>query len=255
MITVLSRPTDFVFEIRITGTVTDEHYKDILIPALEKALEVQDRVRMLAIFDRDFNRYTLEALALDARMGLKHWRGFDRVAIVADTGWLKTSIKAFSVFMPCPVATFDLADIDTARRWLVEALGSINQTDLGDGMLHVQLRGQVDAAAYAEESTEMSAFLQDHDRFRLLLDLRDFDGWQGLDALSDHFFLVRSHHQKLDKIAIVGDAAWQAMASRLGRQLFKIPSHYFPSQDFDGAMAWLSSPMATETAEPTVSAD
>lgn len=72
MITVLSQPTDTVLEFNITGTVTDDDYKTVLIPALEKSLETQDRVRMICIFDKDFSHYTLEALAQDARMGLKH---------------------------------------------------------------------------------------------------------------------------------------------------------------------------------------
>lgn len=162
------------------------------------------------------------------------------MAIVADTGWLKTSIKAFSVFMPCPVMTFPLDQMDEARRWLTESLGTIHQIDLGQGILHVRLMGQLDSEAYADESADMTAFLQGHDRFRLLLDLREFDGWQGLDALSDHFFLVRTHHQKLEKIAIVGDAAWQAMASRLGHQMLDVQSHYFPRTQFEGAKAWLA---------------
>jgi hypothetical protein len=45
-----------------------------------------------------------------------------------------------------------------------------------------------------------------------VLDLREFDGWAGLSALGDHLSLVREHYRVPERIAIVGDKAWQKMA-------------------------------------------
>ncbi len=239
MIELKSTPGDAILEFNISGTVTDEDYRDVLTPALEKAMQDQEHIRVLVRAGDDFEGYTLEALAADARVGLRHWRGFDRVALVTDTPWLIRSVKAFSVFFPCPVMTFALGQEDDARRWLTESLGSIHQTDLGGGALHVQLLGQLDSAVYAAEREDLDAFLRANDRFRLLLDLREFDGWQGLDALGAHFRLVRDHHGLVERVAIVGDKAWQAMAQRIGRQFIDAPVHYFPADEFEGAKAWL----------------
>jgi hypothetical protein len=239
MIEVTSSPADRLLELNVTGTVSDDDYKRVLMPALETAIEAHDRVRLLARFDANFKGYTLGAMFDDARMGLKHWKGFDRAAIVTDTGWITRSVKAFSVIMPCPVATFPLGQEDDARRWLVESLGSIHQTDLGNGALHIRLKGQLDSEVYAAETEELNAFIRANGRFRLLLDLREFDGWQGLGALGEHFRLVRDHHGLIDRAAIVGDKTWQALAQRIGRQFIKAPVHYFPADDFEGAKAWL----------------
>lgn len=239
MIDVTSAPDDRIFEFSATGTVTAADYREVLVPALEAAIAARAEVRLLARIGPGFEGFTLGAMADDARLGLKHWRGFDRAAVVTDTGWIRSAVKGFSVFMPCPVATFTLDEQEDARRWLTESLGAIHQTDLGSGVLHVELLGQLDAEAYAAETEDLNAFLRANDRFRLLLDLRRFDGWQGLAALGEHFRLVRDHHALIDRAAIVGDRTWHAMAERIGRQFIKAPVHYFPADDFEGAKAWL----------------
>ncbi|MCB1353932.1 MAG: STAS/SEC14 domain-containing protein [Rhodobacteraceae bacterium] len=239
MIEVTSSPDDTVFEFRASGTVTEADYRDVLVPALDSAIEAREHIRLLGRFGADFDGYTAGAMFEDGRLGLKHWRGFERAAIVTDTHWISAAVKAFSVFMPCPVATFSLGEEDDARRWLRESLGSIHHSDLGQGVLHVRLLGQLDGAAYADVTEDLNAFIRGHDRFRLLLDLREFDGWQGLGALAAHFTLVRDHQSLLDRAAIVGDKAWQALAERIGRQFIKAPVRYFPADDFEQARAWL----------------
>ncbi|RYH08150.1 STAS/SEC14 domain-containing protein [Tropicimonas sp. IMCC6043] len=232
-------PDHPVMEIHLSGVVTSDDYADVLVPAIEKALQDREQLRVLVRVGEGFERYTLEAMGADARLGLKHWNGFDRIAVVSDTGWLNTTVRAVSIFVNCPVSVFALGEEDAARRWLVESLGSIHQTDLGDGVLHVQLLGQIDSAVYAAESEDLNAFIRANERFRLLLDLREFDGWQGLGAIGAHFKLVRDHRHLVDRVAIVGDKAWQAIGQRIGRQFIDAPVHYFPANDFDGAKAWL----------------
>lgn len=239
MIEVKSQPDDPLIEITITGTVTAEDYRNVLVPAIEKALAEQEHLLALVRIDKGFERYTLEAMAADTRLGLKHWNGFDRVAVVSDTKWVNTAVKAASIFMPCPVAVFALGQEDEARRWLVESLGSIHQIDLGNGALMVQLLGQIDSTVYAAENEDLNAFIRAHDRFRLLLDLREFDGWQGFRALGEHFKLVRDHRGLVSRVAIVGDRTWQAIAQKIGRQFIDAPVRYFPAEDFEGAKAWL----------------
>lgn len=239
MIEVHSKPEDAILEFTVSGTVTEADYRETLIPAVEAAIAARDHVRLLARIGPNFESFTLGAMADDARLGLKHWNGFDRAAVATDISWIRNATKAFAVFMPCPVATFALGEENDARRWLFESLGTIHQTDLGNGALHVQLIGQLDAEVYARETEDLDAFIRANDRFRLLLDLRQFDGWQGLGALGEHFRLVRDHHSLIDRAAFVGDKAWHRMAQRVGRRIINAPVHYFPAEEFEGAKAWL----------------
>lgn len=240
MIEQIDTGHETILEFRVSGTVADSDYKDVLIPALEAAIADHDRVRLLVRFDSRFKDFTLGALFDDARMGLKHWRGFDRVAVVSDNSWLNRAVKGFSVFLPCPVQTFSLAEYDQARTWLVESLGAIHQEDLGGGVLHLSLLGKLDPSVYAEEVEDLDAFIRRNDRFKLLLDLREFDGWQGLGAVSEHLKVVRDHYDLVDKAAIVGDSTWQRLGERVAARFIKAETKYFPSAEFEAAKAWIA---------------
>lgn len=229
-----------IVEIRMTAPVTDRDYTEALVPAIDAAIAQGDRVRLLAVVEAGFSDFTLGAMLQDARTGLKHWRGFDRVALVTDNSAIKTAAAAFSVFLPCPVARFTMAELEDARRWLRESLGTIQQEEIGDGILHVSLRGKLDGAAYENDLEDINRFMAQHDKVRLLIDLRDFDGWQGLGALRDHFELVRGHAPRVERAAVVGDAGWQEMAVGIGKRAFGLEARHFATGEFDAAKAWLA---------------
>jgi len=239
MIEVHHHAEHAVLEIRMTAPVTDADYRDVLVPAIDAAIAAGERVRLLVIVEAGFSDFTLGAMLQDARIGLKHWSGFDRAAIVTDNAGITRSIAGFSVFMPCPVACFAMAELEAAQRWLTESLGSLQHEVLGEGVLQVRLRGKLDAAAYETALEDLTRFFAGHDQVRLLIDLRDFDGWQGFGALRDHFLLVRGHAGKVERAAVVGDAGWQGMAVQIGKRAFGLSARHFPAGEFEPAKAWL----------------
>ncbi|MGV6850230.1 MAG: STAS/SEC14 domain-containing protein [Marinibacterium sp.] len=241
MIEQIPTTRDDLLEFRIAPPVTDSDYKDVLMPALDAAIEASDKIRLLLHMEAGPGDYTLKAMLDDSRVGLKHWRGFDRIAMVTDNSAMTHMVKAMSVFFPSPVMVFAKGQEEDAKRWLTESLGSIHQIDLGDGVLQVQLLGKLDPATYAEENEDLNAFIRAHDRFRLLLDLREFDGWQGLGGVTEHLKLVRDHAPLLDRVAVLGDAGWQKMAAELGRRILGKDARYFDGDDLEAAIAWLKS--------------
>jgi hypothetical protein len=230
---------DGTLEFKITGRVTSDDYEKTLTPAIERALEQHDRIRVLIQIGPGFEGYGLDAAWDDARLGLKHWRGFDRVAVVTDVGWLKVSVKAFSFAMPCPVQTFDLSELDDARRWLGESLGALHVNPLGGDVLAIRLIGKLEASAYERATGEIDEFIGKHGRIRLLVDLREFDGWQGLAGLGEHLSLVRDHHRAPQRVAVVGDAEWQRLALRVFSRFLNADARYFDEDDIAAAEAWL----------------
>ena len=75
---------------------------------------------------------------------------------------------------------------------------------------------------------------------RLLLDLREFEGWSGLSALGNHLSLVRDHYRVPERIAIVGDKAWQTMAEKIMSRFVNARTKFFDSGDYNGAVAWVA---------------
>jgi hypothetical protein len=227
-------------EMRMSGTIVAADYDDVLTPALEAALADVDAVRLLVVVDDDLS-FDASAAWADMKLGLSHWRGFDRVAVCADSGWIASSVRAFAPIMPCPVQVFDFEDGEAARRWLRESLGAIHLRDLGGPALQIELIGKVSPEDYAMAQGDLDAKLRERDGFRLLIDVREFDGWQGLSAMGAHFSLARGHAPLLDKAAIVGDRAWQKIAQRVGSQFLDAETQFFDAADFEAAKDWLLS--------------
>ena len=240
MIVVQTSSDGALIEVELSGQVTSADYTNTLVPAIEAALAEHDAVRLLAIVQPEFKGYDLGAAWSDTKLGLRHWRGFDRIAVVADQGWVQTSIRLAAPILPCPVQLFDLADLEADRRWMRESLGSIHVTDLGGPCVQISLLGKLDPEEYKQAERDLDALLENRNGFRLLIDLREFDGWQGLSALAAHFRLASRHIGQLDRAAIVGDKSWQQMAQRVASQILGTRTQFFPSEEFDNAKAWLA---------------
>lgn len=240
MIEQLPTSTSDHLELRFTGQIGQSDYDDVVIPAIESAFADNDRIRMLSIFDEEFGGFDMGAVWADTQMGVSHWSGFDRIAVVTDVGWMKMAMRAVAPMAPCPIQVFSLSELDEARRWLRESLGSVHLSELGGASLHVKLLGKLDPESIANAQEGLSAHIREQGGLRLLLDLREFDGWQGLSALGAHFGLVRQNAPQAARIAVLGDSAWQQMAQRVVARLLKAEVQYFDEDQFDAAKSWLA---------------
>ncbi|MDV7144268.1 STAS/SEC14 domain-containing protein [Tropicimonas sp. TH_r6] len=242
MITIETGMNGALIEATMSGKIVSADYKGALEPAIEAALSEHDSIRMLVVAGEDFEGYDLGAAWADTKLGLSHWRGFDRIAVVTDIGWMRTSVRLASPVLPCPVQVFPLAEVQQARLWLRESLGAIHIVDLGGPCVEVRLLGDIDPDAYRQAEGDLDARIRERDGFRLLLDLTEFTGWQGISALAAHFSLVREHASLPDRVAVIGNKAWQHMAQRFMGQFLKAESRFFDEADAAQAKEWLTSP-------------
>ncbi len=240
MMTIHTNSDGALIEVELSGEVTSSDYNDTLIPAIEAALAEHDTVRLMAVVQPEFTGYDIGAAWSDTKLGLSHWRGFDRIAVVADQGWVQTSARFAAPIMPCPVQVFELSEIEAARRWMRESLGSIHVTDLGGPCVQISLLGKLDPDEYKKAEVNLDGLLATKEGFRLLIDLREFDGWQGLTALAAHFRLASGHVGMLDRAAIVGDKTWQHLAQRVASHVLGARTQFFPSEDYENAKSWLA---------------
>jgi hypothetical protein len=103
------------------GHVTAEDYKAVLVPAVEAAFKQHDKVRLYYQVDPEFSGIEPSAMWEDFKVGVGHWLGWERIAIVTDIDWIRHSVRAFSFLMPGTVKVFALADAPAAREWIVAA--------------------------------------------------------------------------------------------------------------------------------------
>lgn len=107
-----------VLGFRASGTVTDQDYEAVIIPAVDHALERSGKVRLLYHLPPDFEGFDPHALWDDAKIGLKHLTSWDRIALVTDIGWLRRTTKALGFVMPGEVRVYENEAFDEAREWI-----------------------------------------------------------------------------------------------------------------------------------------
>jgi len=100
------------------GKVTEDDYRDVLVPAVGAALERGD-VRLLYVLGEDYESYAPGAVWADTKLWAGHLKGWKRIAIVSDADWLEHSVKAFGWLMPGKVKVFETDDVRDAKAWLV----------------------------------------------------------------------------------------------------------------------------------------
>lgn len=107
---------DFFLSFRVIGKLTHEDYKKIT-PMINSALEgVSDPNINVFIDGSELEGWELRAAWDDFKLGLKHGREFNKVAILGTKKWQKYASKLASWFVSGEVKYFE--DIVEAYRWL-----------------------------------------------------------------------------------------------------------------------------------------
>lgn len=107
-----------VIAIRAVGEVTSRDYERTLIPLVSERAGRFGKLRLLMQLGPEFDSYSAGAIWDDARLGLTHWRSFERVAVVTDIGWITRAMKLFAPLMPGEVAIFPNDGLEAARAWI-----------------------------------------------------------------------------------------------------------------------------------------
>lgn len=101
-----------------TGTIAAADYREVLLPALEQAVETGD-VRFLLVM-RNFDGISGGAIWQDLKIGMEHLRSWKRIALVSDIAWMTHLADLFGWMTPGETKTFTLDQLDEAIQWVGE---------------------------------------------------------------------------------------------------------------------------------------
>ena len=110
---------DHVLGVSAHGEVTGEDYELILVPAIETKAASHHRLRLLYVIGPEFTGFTGAAAWEDAKVGMRHFTAFERIAVVTDVDWIRNTFRFFAFLMPAPVKIFANAEADQARIWIL----------------------------------------------------------------------------------------------------------------------------------------
>ena len=118
MIEMMTDLPDNVLGIEAKGDVTDDDYDDVLIPAVEAHLTEHDKIRLLYVMGDEFDGYTMGAMWDDTKLGFKHPRSWEKIAIVTDDTSMLRMMKMFGWMGPGEFKAFGVGDLDAAKEWV-----------------------------------------------------------------------------------------------------------------------------------------
>src|SRR5262249_51220035 len=108
-----------------------------------------------------------------------------------------------------------------------------------DDVLGFQMSGKLHDADYQTFVPVIDAALAKHPKVRLLAVFHDFHGWDA-HALWDDIKFSTTHCTKLERIALVGEKAWEKWMATVCKPFTMAKIRYFDATQLDAAKAWLA---------------
>lgn len=100
-----------------SGKLTDDDYKDVLIPKVLEALK-NGKVSLLLHLGPDFKGWTAGAMWDDAKFASAHIKDFDKMAVVGGPKWVEWSTKVGQHFTDGTIKNFAEDQLAEAWTWM-----------------------------------------------------------------------------------------------------------------------------------------
>ena len=105
----------------------------------------------------------------------------------------------------------------------------------------VEPQGPLTAEGFAEIARQVDPVIEREGELDgLIIKSRDFPGWESFGDAVEHFRVVKSHHQHIEKVALVTDAKVAEFFPRIASHFVKAQVKHFGYDDYDDAVEWIS---------------
>lgn len=101
------------------------------------------------------------------------------------------------------------------------------------------VRGRLESADYEEFVPRLEQMIDEHGRISLLVELVDFHGWTAGGLWEDVKFDAR-HFNDIERLAVVGDKAWEKGMALFCRPFTTAKVRYFDVADREEARNWVA---------------
>lgn len=118
MIRLIEGLPDDVIGLEAVGEVRAGDYTSVIDPAVDAALEANDKVNLLYVLGPEFQGFSGGAMWEDAKVGMSHLNRWNRVCIVTDHKAYAEGSKLFGWMFPGGFKVFPVAEEAAAREWI-----------------------------------------------------------------------------------------------------------------------------------------
>jgi hypothetical protein len=118
MIKVLPGSEGNILVLKALDKLTDQDYKEVLIPRLESIIREHGKARLLLDMGDEFHGWETAALWDDARFGLTHRNDFDTMGVVGGPRWVEWGLKLAAMAISGEIRNFSLSEREEAMNWI-----------------------------------------------------------------------------------------------------------------------------------------
>lgn len=120
MIETLNNVPQNLVAFRATGEVTEDDFKNTVMPEVEEKVKETGKLNYLLLLDTDIKNFTAGAWLQDVLLGIKNITKWNRAAIVSDSENIIKFTDAFSIAMPGEFKGFKKTELQQAIDWASE---------------------------------------------------------------------------------------------------------------------------------------
>jgi hypothetical protein len=118
MLELIPKFPPHVLAISASGQVTANDYENVLIPTVESMLKQHPTIRIFYHLGPKFTEFSMGAMWDDAKLGIDHFKAWEKIAIITDKTWIKSVSDIFNIAIPCPIKVFANKDYAEAEVWI-----------------------------------------------------------------------------------------------------------------------------------------
>lgn len=104
----------------------------------------------------------------------------------------------------------------------------------------LQLHGELREKDFDTISNIIDPYIEEHGKLNgLIINTKDFPGWESFGALIKHFKFVKDHQKKITHVALVTDSAIVDFAEKFAKYFISAEVKHFDFSDFTQAEDWI----------------
>jgi hypothetical protein len=234
--------------VHVSGKLVKADYEHF-VPEFERLVRQHGKLRVL--FDMTgLHGWEAGAAWEDFKFGVAHFTDIERLAMVGEKKWQQGMATFCKPFTKATVRYFDHTDIAGARKWLDESVATGNkiggrhmlkhQLLLPEGILILEPDAPLEAADFEGLVREIDPYIAEHGKLSgLMIHAKAFPGWANLEAFLAHMQFIKSHHQKIVRLALVTDSKLLGELPKIAAHLVHVQVKHFSESQHGDALRWL----------------
>ncbi|MBN2455599.1 MAG: STAS/SEC14 domain-containing protein [Sedimentisphaerales bacterium] len=111
-----------------------------------------------------------------------------------------------------------------------------------EGILILEPTAPLEVTDFEGLARDIDPYIAEHGKLSgVMIHAKTFPGWVNIEAFFKHMRFIESHHQKIQKLALVSDSLLLKEMPKLASNLLQAEVKHFPESEYEDALQWLGS--------------